>query len=290
MEFRDIQSFIYVADCQSFTKAAGQSYLSQPSLSKAVRKLEAELQIVLFDRSTRTLRLTDAGKVVYQQGQKALNSLNHIPVMLDELRDIAAGEITIGMPPLIGTLFFPKIAVTFQKQYPNVELKLVERGAKVIEQLVEDNQIDVGLIVLPADKTAFDSFPYITDEFALYVHNEHTLAGQPAVALTDLMDESFILFSEDFSLHSYIIDACKSAGFQPQISYESSQWDLIIELVAAKLGITLLPKAIYEKQNNPDITMVPLRSPSLPWQLGIITKKNTHHTLALEKFLEMARL
>src|SRR5690625_8046489 len=86
---------------------------------------------------------------VYKQSQQALSSLNDIPMLLDELRDIATGEIKIGIPPLIGTLFFPEIAGVFNKRYPNVRLTLVEQGAKVIEQLVEEGQIDVGLIVLP---------------------------------------------------------------------------------------------------------------------------------------------
>src|SRR5690625_566702 len=287
MELRDIQSFINVADYKSFTKAAERSYLSQPSLSKAVRKLEKTLQIELFDRSTRHLRLTDAGKIVYKQSQQALASLNDIPMLLDELRDIATGEIKIGIPPLIGTLFFPEIAGNFNRQYPDVRLNLIELGAKVIEQLVEAGQIDVGLIVLPADETIFHTSSFITDEFVLYVHRDHALAERNEVALTELGNEKFVLFSEDFSLHNYIIDACKEAGFTPTVSYESSQWDLIIELVAAKLGITLLPKAIYEKQNNPDIKLIPLQSPSLLWKLGIITKKDAYHSFALKKFLEM---
>jgi len=289
MELRDIQSFINVADYKSFTKAAERSYLSQPSLSKAVRKLEKTLQIELFDRSTRHLRLTDAGKIVYKQSQQALASLNDIPMLLDELRDIATGEIKIGIPPLIGTLFFPEIAGVFNKQYPNVRLTLIEQGAKVIEQLVEEGQIDVGLIVLPADETVFHTYPFITDEFVLYVHCDHPLAKQHTVALSELQDEKFILFSEDFSLHTYIIDACREAGFNPAVSYESSQWDLIIELVAAKLGVTLLPKAIFKKQSNPLIEMIPLETPSLLWNLGVITKKDAYHSFALKKFLEMMR-
>jgi len=289
MELRDIQSFINVADNKSFTKAAEHSYLSQPSLSKAVRKLENTLQIELFDRSTRHLHLTDAGKIVYKQSQQALSSLNDIPMLLDELRDIATGEIKIGIPPLIGTLFFPEIAGVFNKRYPNVRLTLVEQGAKVIEQLVEEGQIDVGLIVLPADETVFHIYPFITDEFVLYVHCDHPLAKQHTVALSELQDEKFILFSEDFSLHTYIIDACREAGFNPAVSYESSQWDLIIELVAAKLGVTLLPKAIFKNQSNPQIKMIPLETPSLLWNLGVITKKDAYHSFALKKFLEMMR-
>lgn len=287
MELRDIQSFINVADYKSFTKAAEQSFLSQPSLSKAVRKLEKELQIELFDRSTRHLRLTDAGRIVYKQGQQALDSLNEIPVLIDELMAVATGKIKIGIPPLIGTLFFPEIAGTFNEQYPNVSLELIELGAKVIEQLVDEGRIDVGLIVLPADETIFHTSPFITDEFVFYVHRDHPLATRHSIALSELKDEKFILFSEGFSLHNYIINACEEVGFTPTVSYESSQWDLIIELVAAKLGITLLPKAIFEKQNNPNIKMIPLQTPSLLWKLGIITKKDAYHSYALKKFLEM---
>src|SRR5690625_5184545 len=123
---------------------------------------------------------------------------------VDASRDIATGEIKIGIPPLIGTLFFPEIAGVFNKQYPNVRLTLIEQGAKVIEQLVEEGQIDVGLIVLPADETVFHTYPFITDEFVLYVHCDHPLAKQHTVALSELQDEKFILFSEDFSLHTYI--------------------------------------------------------------------------------------
>lgn len=287
MEFKNIKAFIEVANHMSFTKAAEHSYLSQPSLSKAVKKLEEELNVLLFNRSTRQLSLTDAGEIVYKQGNKALSSLNELPSLLDELIGASSGDIKIGMPPLIGTLFFPKIARKFHEQYPNVNIELSELGAKVIEDLVEDGQIDAGIIVLPTNDTIFNIHPFIEDEFVLCVHRDHSFADRGAVAISELKDEKLILFSKSFTLHNYIINACKEAGFNPIISYESSQWDLIIELVASKLGITLLPKSIIEKQSNANIKMIPLQTPPLLWKLGIITKKDTYHSFALKKFMEM---
>jgi DNA-binding transcriptional LysR family regulator len=287
MELRDIKSFIEVANHRSFTKAAEHSYLSQPSLSKAVKKLEEELHVKLFDRSTRRLLMTDAGRIVYRQGQQVLASLNELPTLLEELIDVAAGEIKVGIPPLIGTLFFPHIARTFHEQYPNVKLKLFEHGAKLIEQLVEESQIDVGLIVLPVDKSVFNIYPFINDEFVLYINHTHPLAKRASVNLSELKDEKFIIFTKDFALHDYFINACKEAGFTPSISYESSQWDLILELVASKLGITLLPKSIFEKQNNPTIKTIALQTPSIHWKLGIITKKEAYHSYALREFLKL---
>ncbi|KAB7704065.1 LysR family transcriptional regulator [Bacillus aerolatus] len=287
MELRDLKSFIKVADYQSFTKAAAHSYLSQPSLSKAVKKLEEELHVELFDRSTRHLHLTDAGKIVYQQGQKALASLSELNILLDELMNIAAGEIKIGIPPLIGTLFFPDIARHFHNQYPNVSLELVELGAKLIGKLVENGQIDLGIVVLPASQVKFNIYPFIEDEFVLYVHEDHTLSKKKAVSLSELQDEKFILFSEDFTLHDYVIKACEEVGFHPIVSYQSSQWDLIIELVSSNLGVTLLPKSIYSKQTNSNVKIVPIKNSTLLWKLGIITKKDAYHSFALKELLNM---
>ncbi|MEH7343159.1 LysR family transcriptional regulator [Bacillus sp. JJ1532] len=287
MELQDLKSFIEVAVHKSFTKAAAHSYLTQPSLSKAVKKLEEELQVTLFDRSTRHLHLTDAGKIVFQQGQKVLATLNELNVHLDELREITSGEIKIGIPPLIGTLFFPKIASDFNKKYPKVSLELIEHGAKLIGSLIENGEIDLGIVVLPANEEKFNIYPFIQDEFVLYIQEDHKLAGRKSVSLHELKDERFIIFSEDFTLHDYVKDACKKAGFTPAISYQSSQWDLIIELVSSNLGITLLPKSIFNKQSNRNVKIIPLENSTLLWKLGIITKKGAYHSFALKELLKM---
>ncbi|MFB5282741.1 LysR family transcriptional regulator [Peribacillus sp. Hz7] len=288
MELRDINSFIEVANHKSFTKAAAHSYLTQPSLSKAIKKLEEELHVELFDRSTRHLRLTDAGQIVYQQGQKVLAAVSELDVLLEELMDITAGTIKIGIPPLIGTLFFPDIARLFNQKYPKVSLELTELGAKLIRQLVEDGQVDLGIVVMPANEKKFNIHPFIEDEFVLYLHEDHPLAHKQSISLSELRDERFILFSKDFTLHDHVIQACENHGFTPTISYQSSQWDLIVGLVSSKLGITLLPRLIYDKQTNSNVKIIPIEENStLLWKLGIITKKGAYHSFALKELLKM---
>lgn len=88
-------------------------------------------------------------------------------------------------------------------------------------------------------------------------------------------------------MHDYIKNVCLEAGFIPKVSYQSSQWDLIVELVSSEFGITLLPKSIYSKQNNPNVQIVPLAEPTLHWRLGIITKKEAYHSYALKEVLKM---
>ncbi|KGR88201.1 LysR family transcriptional regulator [Lysinibacillus odysseyi] len=284
MELRDLKSFIAVAQHGSFTKASQQLFVSQPSLSKNIKRLEEFLQVELLERSTRYVRLTDAGRIVYEQSKKALLALEEIPLLLNDLKQIHSGSIKIGIPPLIGTLFFPELARRFHEKYPNVQLELTELGAKRIWELVDNGHVNLGFVVLPTNETLFQMKPFIEDEFVLFIHENHPLAGESEISISQLKDEKFILFSDEFTLHDLVIQACKDTGFIPNIIYKSSQWDLIIELVSSQLGITLLPKSIYKKQVNQQVKIVNLTE-TLRWNLGIITKKDSYLPFAVKEFL-----
>lgn len=286
MELKELEHFIAVVNYGGFSRAASNIYVSQPTLSKSIKKLEADLQVVLFERSTRKLALTDAGQLVYNKANKILNATRELTTSLDDLLNIPSGEITIGIPPLIGTLFFPIIAQKFGSLYPEISLQLVEHGAKRIEYLVEDGQVDLGIIVLPVNERKFTVAPFIKEDFMFFAHPDHPLAKKPIIELKELEHENFILFNREFSLHNLIIEQCeKMGGFFPKIAYESSQWDLITELVSAQLGITLFPKSIYPKMDNHAVKMIPIKSPPI-WELGIITKKDRYLSFAVKTLLQ----
>ena len=288
MEIRDLKNFVKVVQAGSFTKAAEQSFVSQPSLSKSIKRLEEVLDVELLERSTRFIRLTEEGKVVFEQSKKAISAMEEIQLHLNDLRHVHTGTIKIGIPPLIGTLFFPTLARAFHQKYPNVLLELHERGAKLIGQLVDEGTVNLGFVVLPTNDKLFDVRPFIEDEFVLFIHKDHPLAQKEVVSIKELKNEFFILFSEEFTLHDLVIQACNKAGFITNIAFKSSQWDLIVELVASQLGITLLPKSIFEKQNNKDIKMVPIVE-ELYWKLGIITKKDGYLPFSVSEFLTFAQ-
>ncbi|KKK36377.1 LysR family transcriptional regulator [Mesobacillus campisalis] len=285
MELKDLHYFTEVVNYRGFTKAAANTFVSQPTLSKSIKKLEVDLGVELFERSTRKLELTDAGEIVYSQAMKILTITDELKILLDDLRNLPTGTIKIGIPPLIGTLFFPSIAKSFGEQYPEVSLKLIELGAKRIEHLVEEGEVDVGIVVLPADSTKFNVNPFRKEDFMLYTSACHPFAKKEGIELEELKAEKFILFNREFALHHLIIKRCQEAGFLPDIAYESSQWDLIAELVAASLGITLLPKSIYEKMDKNAVVTIPLHDPPI-WELGIITKKDRYQSHAVKALIE----
>ncbi|CAM5721524.1 LysR family transcriptional regulator OS=Lysinibacillus sphaericus OX=1421 GN=LS41612_21425 PE=3 SV=1 [Lysinibacillus sphaericus] len=218
-----------------------------------------------------------------------MRSVHDLHILLDDLLNIKTGTIKLGIPPLIGTLFFPEIARKFHQQYPNVHLELVERGAKLIGTLVENGEVDMGIVVLPTDERKFVVQSFVEDQFFVYINEQHPLAQQDTILLQDLKNESFIIFTEEFTLHDYVIKSCKSAGFTPIIGYKSSQWDLIVELVSSNLGVTLLPYSIAAKQTNQNVKIIPLQNYHMPWRLGVITKKNTYQSYALKQLLKTIR-
>lgn len=284
VELKELQHFIAIVEHGNFSKAAANIYVSQPTLSKSIKKLEEKLHIDLFRRSTRKLELTDAGQIVYQQALKILGEADELSALLDNLIHVPSGEIKIGIPPVIGTLFFPKIAADFGKLHPKVSLKLIEHGAKRIELLVDEGQVDVGLVVLPTKEQRFDITPFVEEEFFLFTPTDHRLSKEKIVKISALKDEKFIVFNREFALHQLIIQHCVQAGFQPEIAYESSQWDLITELVRADLGITLLPKSIHTKMVKGTTAMIPIESPPI-WKLGVITKKDSYQSFAVRALL-----
>lgn len=290
MELRDLKAFMAVVEHGSFTKAANESFVSQPSLSKSIKKLEDTLHVELLNRSTRNVELTDAGDIVYKQGQKIMRSVHDLHILLDDLLHIKTGSIKLGIPPLIGTLFFPKIARDFHQHYPEVHLELVERGAKMVGTLVENGEVDMGIVVLPTDERKFSVQPFVEDQFFVFINELHPLAQQQHIQLQDLKNETFIIFAEEFALHDYVIKSCKNVGFIPYVGYKSSQWDLIVELVSSNLGVTLLPYSIAAKQTNANVKILPLYNYDMPWRLGIITKKNTYQSYALKQLLKTVRM
>lgn len=285
MELKELRHFIEVVHYDGFSNAAKKIFVSQPTLSKSIKKLETKLNIELFERSTRKLILTDTGSIVYKQAQKILGATDELTILLDDLALVPNGKIEFGIPPLIGALFFPEIAGSFAKFNSEVKLELVEHGAKKIEALIDEGKVEIGIVVSPMEQSKFNIFPFKQEDFEVFLHADHPLANEKILTLEELKNEKFILFNSEFALHDLIIRHCQNAGFEPNITYESSQWDLITELVNAQLGITILPHSVYSKMNNNKVKMIPLENPPI-WQLNIITKKDSYHSFAVKALLD----
>ncbi|NUU60161.1 cidABC operon transcriptional activator CidR [Paenibacillus agri] len=289
MDIRQLQYFVQIARLNSFSQAAKSLYISQPTISKMIRNLEIELGADLFYREGKSIRLTDAGEILLTKAQNIVDSFTSLSSELDSLRELKQGHIQMGLPPMVGASFFPAVIGEFHHRYPGVTIRLHEDGAKKVENDVETGLLDIGVIVLPVDQGKFEFFSILEEKLELLVPAGHRLAGQECAKLVELAEEEFILFREDFMLHDRIITECVKVGFQPKVVYESSQWDLISGMVGAGLGIALLPETICRDIDRSRIAVIPLTAPVIPWQLGIIWRRDRYLSFAAREWISFAK-
>lgn len=289
MDIKHLQYFLEVAKYNSFSRAADQLFITQPTISKMIKNFEQELGVALFDRSRKQLVLTDAGHIILEQAKLIDQAFNNLETELDNLLGLKKGHIRIGLPPIFDAHIFLKIVGSFHEKYPGITFELVEDGSKKIEEDVENNLLDIGIIVLPTKNELFNHFSFMEEDLKLILHKSHPLANRKEVQLAELEKESFILFNKDFALNDRIISSCNNEGFHPTIISESSQRSFIEEMVAFKLGIALLPESICNHLNE-NLTAVKLVNPTIGWNLAMIWSKNQYLPYAAKEWLQYTKM
>lgn len=285
MDIRQLHYFLEVARQKNMTKAAEILHISQPALSKMVKGLEEELGMTLIIRTNKSSEVTDAGRIVMDYAQKMMSLLDEMSTTLSDMTNLQRGSIHIGIPPIAGSLFFPKVLAEFHEAFSNIKINITEYAAPRLTKKVLEGEIELGIAVLPIDKDEFEIYPIVSEEMKLLVHVEHVLASRDTVHLKELENEEFIFFSEEFALHDIIWSQCINEGFQPNILFKSSQWDFMSEMVSANLGVTLLPESICNRVDKQNIKIVNL-TPTTFWNLAVITKKDKYVSNAARTFID----
>lgn len=288
MDIRQIRTFISVANHLNFTKASEEMYMTQSSISKIIKSLEEELDTQLFHRNPK-VELTDSGKELYAQAINLITLLENIPLEIQNLTSLNKGEIRIGIPPIIGSSFFPKVIGEFKSLYPNIDIKLVEEGSKGIEEKLEKGDIEIGIICsYPKNREFYNMFKYVKSPLMVGVNVNNPLADKSIIEFKELKSENFILFREDFSLYDLIISRCIENDFQPNVICNSSQRDFIVEMVAHGLGITFLPEITCSSINRQNIKFIPLEDPQIYLNLLVVWGKDRYLSYASREWLKFA--
>ncbi len=286
MDIRQLEYFIEVARQRSFSKAAEALHVSQPSISKTIKDLEIQLGSILFYRNTKFVELTDAGEAILEQAQQIVSSFLNINARLDGITKLQTGKIHIGLPPITGVSDFAQSLGHFKNEYPNIQINLYEYGSKKIELGIQDGTLDMGIIYVPCeDEELYEKVSFVRDQLNIVMHPQHPLAGKHVIAYQDLKDEQFVLYSNDYILHDKIIERCKEAGFSPNIIFETSQQELMTQIVAARLGVALLPSKVCQELNTDTFTTLPMSDPQLYLQLAMAWKKGRYLSHAARELI-----
>lgn len=277
--------FVEVVNEGGMTNASKSLYIAQPTISKAVKDIEKELGMPLFDRSKRELKLTDAGQVFYQKCKEILALYNNLPVEINSLLGLETGHISIGLSAVMNMNKFIHILGEFHKLYPNITYNLVENGGKMIESQLVNDEIDIGITTLPVDVTIFNSIPLYQEDLKLVLNKEHHLAHRKTVEMKELANEDFILFNEDFYLNDKIREAAKNAGFIPKTISKISQWNFIENLLNAHLGVSILPDNIVRMLDS-NFKHIKINDSAMKWELGVIWKKDKYLSHATRQWID----
>ncbi|TGE37442.1 LysR family transcriptional regulator [Desulfosporosinus fructosivorans] len=284
MEIRHLEYFMEVSRYKSFSKAAEVTHTSQPSISKAIKDLEIELGITLFYRSTKYVKLTDAGEAILEQAQQIVSSFRNINAQLEGLTKMQTGKIHIGLPPITAVTTFSHLLGAFKSEYPKIHIQLYEFGPKKIEASLQDGLLDIGIFT-PEDSDHFEWIWFEQDPLSVIMHPTHRLAQCCNVDYEDFYGEQIILYNSDYKLHDIIIEGCRRAGVNPEIAFETSQRELMTQMVAANLGLALLPSKICKDLNPEVIVSRPFSDSQLCLQLALVWKKGRYLPHAAHELL-----
>ncbi|BFG74960.1 LysR family transcriptional regulator [Paraburkholderia terrae] len=287
MELRALRYFVEVVRQQSFTVAAEQMFVTQPTISKMVKSLEDETGSPLLLRDGRQMVLTDAGRIVYQRGQDVLAAYAQLQAELHDLDKLGRGELTIGIPPMGGSLFTPAIAA-FRQRHPKIELKLFEQGSKAIEAALISGELELGGVLQPVDDM-IDVLPMSRQVLWLVARQGSRWDELHEVPLADLASEPFVFYGESLALNDVVLTACRTAGFAPTIVGRSGHWDFMAALVLAGVGIALLPAPYCRRLDAEQFTCRPVVAPEIPWEMAIGWRRKGYLSHAARAWLEVAR-
>lgn len=288
MDIKHLKYFVEVARHKSFSKAASLNFVSQSTISKMVKDLEIELGVGLLNRSSKYVELTDEGEVLFLQAEKMVELFENITHEFQSSLNFEQGKISIGLPPITGATEFAQLLGQFRKAFPRVEISLFEVGSKKVEIGIQDGSLDVGIVCSPTKNELYETIPFSKDPLKVIMHKDHRLSKESAIDFEALAADSFVLYSHDFSLYDEIMNRCKLAGFTPHIILETSQRELMTQIVAANLGIALLPSKICSELHNPNIVSITLNQPIF-LQMSIIWNRRRYLSHATRLWVNFAQ-
>ncbi len=244
MEIRQLQYAIQIAAERNFSRAADKLHIAQPSLSQQLSKLEKELGVLLFKRSTNSVELTYAGSVFVEKAQQIVDMADQLRREMEDIADMRKGRLVVGSLPMTGAHVLPYVLPAFREAYPDIEIVLIEESTRNLEQLTASGGTDVSLLTLPLEEQSLAYQPLVDEEICLAVPPDSPLARgdrRRPIPVASLADQPFVLLKKGQGFRAIAHDLCRKAGFEPRVVFESGNINTVQSLVAAGMGIAFVP-------------------------------------------------
>jgi LysR family transcriptional regulator, hydrogen peroxide-inducible genes activator len=288
MEFRQLLYAVQIAAEKNFSRAAEKLHIAQPSLSQQLAKLEKELGVMLFHRTTNSVEPTHAGETFVQKAQRILDLVEQLKSEMNDISQLHKGKLVVGTLPITGSHILPPVLPEFAKRYPGLEVTLVEDTSATLERLTAEGAVDFSLLSLPIDEQIFDYQAFITEEISLALPENHRLAqSQQPIPVKELAGEQFIVLKKGQGFRQITMNICAQAGFEPSIVFESGNIETVQALVAAGMGVAFIPHMIAEAKKGRYVPIYkPLTDPVPSRTLIVAKRRGRYLSKAAEAFID----
>ncbi len=242
MNLRDLHYLVALAEHRHFGRAAEASFVSQPTLSTQIRKLEDELGVTLVERTPRKVLLTETGREITRRARAVLAEVEEIRAIAQRTRDPEAGTLRLGIFPTLGPYLLPHVIPRLRERYPRLELLLIEEKTEQVLHLLREGALDAGILALPVHEDSLHCEFLFEEPFVLAVPDDHALATHRGrLKLGDLANEHLLLLEDGHCLRDQALDVCQLAGASEKTGFRATSLETLRQMVAANVGITLLP-------------------------------------------------
>ena len=284
MNLRELEYLVALAEQRNFHRAAEVCNASQPTLSAQIRKLEEELGVTLFERSSRGLILTQAGEAAVRRARIILHEVT-------QLRDEAAGHcadgtrrLHLGVFPTLGPYLLPHIVPQFMRHFPSMEILLTEEKSTILLQRLIDGQIDAALLALPVEDPQVTGQKLFCEPFHLAVPSGHVLVGQDRLSADALSGQRLMLLEEGHCLRDQALTLCRRYGAHEYDGFRGTSLETLRQMVVAGMGLTLLPQLACIGANAQNhIAFLPLEADGFQRNIGLYWRRSSNSGELMEK-------
>ncbi len=241
MNLRALQYFVKLADLRHFSKAAEACFVSQPTLSTQIKKLEDELGVQLVERSPKNIMLTPVGLEIADRARLVLSDIDQLKAVARRSGNPAKGVLRLGLFPTLAPYFLPHVVPSLRRRYPKLRLQLAEEKTDIILRMLRQGELDAALLALPVQDEGLEVEPLFEEPFVLALPEHHPLASRERIRMSDLSGAELLLLEEGHCMREHALEVCALADAHERVDFHATSMETLRQMVAADVGITLMP-------------------------------------------------
>jgi LysR family hydrogen peroxide-inducible transcriptional activator len=287
INLRDLEYLVAVEEERHFHRAAERCFVSQPTLSGQLKKLEERLGVQLVERSTRQVVMTDVGLAVVTQARRVLSAARGIEDIAQSFHDPMAGELQLGLIPTLAPYLLPQIMPALKKRFPKLKLWLHEQQTAVLLERLRNAELDLLLLALPVTSEEFVETDLFREPFWLAMPKGDPLAKRKQASLSDINERELMLLEEGHCLREHALDVCLTAGASEYAAFHATSLETLRHMVGEGMGITLMPQLALPKRltKGDAVQYLPFPEPAPSRRIGMLYRKGSYRE---ETFLAIA--